>query len=80
MYAFVSLYYVEPVSSSPPSVPEVEGISTTGGHPFFEDVPLMELIYLVFTRMPRESKSGRLGSLLLYLCDVFRVMIYFLVC
>ena len=80
MYAFVSLYYVEPVSSSPPSVPEMEGIFTTGGHPFFEDVPLMELIYLVFTRIPRESNNRRLGSLLLYLCDVFRALIHSLVC
>ena len=64
--AFVSLYYVEPVLSSPPSVPEMEGISTTGG--------------LVFTRMPRESNSRRLRSLLLYLCDVFRALIHSLVC
>ena len=78
--AFVSLYYVEPVLCSPPSVPEMEGISTTGGHPFLEDVPLMELIYLVFTRMPRESNSRRLRSLLLYLCDVFRALIHPLVC
>ena len=80
MYAFVCLYYVEPVSSSPPSVPEMEGIYTTGGHPFFEDVPLMELIYHVFTLMPRESNSRRLSSLLLYLCDVFRALIHSHVC
>ena len=33
-----------------------------------EDVPLVEFMYLVFTRMPGESYSRRLGSLLLYLC------------
>ena len=80
MYAFVCLYYVEPVSSSPPSVPEMEGIYTTGGHPFFEDVSLMELIYHVFTLMPRESNSRRLSSLLLYLCDVFLALIHSHMC
>ena len=80
MSAFVSLYYIEPVSSPPPSVPEMEGIYTTGQHPFFEDVPLMELIYLVFTRMLRESNSRRLRSLLLYLWDIFRALIHSLVC
>ena len=30
----------------------MEGIYTSGGHPFLEDVPLMEFIYLAFTRTP----------------------------
>ena len=38
-----------------------------------EDVPLVEFMYLVFTRMPGESYRKRLRSLLLYLCDVFWV-------
>ena len=37
-------------------------------------------MYLVFTRMPGESYRRRLGSLLLYLCDVFRALINSLAC
>ena len=44
-----------------------------------EDVPLMELMYLVFTRMPGESYRRRLRSYL-YLCCVFRALITSLVC
>ena len=40
-----------------------------------EDVPLVEFIYLVFTRMPGESYHRRLRSSLLYLCYVFRALI-----
>ena len=36
-----------------------------------EEVPLVEFMYLVFTRMPGESYRRRLRSLLLYLCYVF---------
>ena len=36
-----------------------------------EAVPLVELMYLVFTRMPGESYHRQLRSLLLYLCYVF---------
>ena len=45
-----------------------------------EDVPLVEFMYLVFTRMPGESYRRRLGSLFLCLCDVFRALINSLVC
>ena len=38
------------------------------GHPFFKDVPLVEFMYFVFTRMPGDSHRRRLRSLLLYLC------------
>ena len=31
------------------------------GHPFFEDVPLVEFIYLVFTRMPGGATVGDSG-------------------
>ena len=44
-----------------------------------EDVPLVELIHLVFTRMPGESCRRRLSSLLLCLCDVFRALMNSLV-
>ena len=37
-------------------------------------------MYLVFTRMPGETYSSRLRSLLLYLCYVFRALINSLVC
>ena len=40
-----------------------------------EDVPLVEFIYLVFTHMPGESYCRQRGSLLLYLCYVFRALI-----
>ena len=44
------------------------------------DVLLVEYMYLVFTRMPCESYRRRLRSLLLCLCDVYRALIYSLVC
>ena len=40
-----------------------------------EDVPLVEFMYFVFTRMPGESYRRRFRSLLLYLCYVFRALI-----
>ena len=46
---------------------------------YVEDVPLVELMYLVVTRMPGESYLRRLMSLL-YLCYVFRTLINSLVC
>ena len=45
-----------------------------------KDVPLVEFMYLVFTRMPGESYRRRLRSLLLYLCYVFRALINSIVC
>ena len=45
-----------------------------------EDVPLVEFMYLVFTRMPGESYRRRLRYLLLYLCYVFRALINSLEC
>ena len=45
-----------------------------------EDLALVEFMYLVFTHMPGESYRRRLGSLLLYLCDVFRALINSPVC
>ena len=45
------------------------------GVSFFEDVPLVDFTYLEFTRIPGESYRRRLGSLLLYLFDVFRALI-----
>ena len=41
---------------------------------FSEDVPLVEFMYLVFTRMPGESYRRRVGTLFLCLCDVFRAL------
>ena len=49
------------------SLPDMEGISTTGGI-LFEDVPMVHFMYLVFTCIPRESYHRRLRSLLLCLC------------
>ena len=45
----------------------------------FEDIPVGEFMYLVFTRMPGESYRRRLRSLLLCLSDVFRELINSLV-
>ena len=50
-----------------------------GGHPF-EDVLLVELMYLVFIRRPGESYRRRFRSLMLYLRFVFRALINSLVC
>ena len=44
-----------------------------------QHVPVVEYMYLVFTRMPGESYRRRLRSLLLCLCDVFRALINSLV-
>ena len=41
----------------------------------FEDVPQVEFMYLVFTRMPGENYRRRLKSLLFCLYDVFRALI-----
>ena len=38
----------------------------------FFDVPLVEFLYLVFTRKPGESYCRQLTSFLLCSCDVFR--------
>ena len=46
---------------------------------YLEDVPLVQFMYLVFTRMPGASCRRRLRSLL-YLCCVFRTLINSLVC
>ena len=46
----------------------------------YEDVLLVEFMYLVSARMPGESYRRRLRSLLLYLCYVFRALINSLVC
>ena len=46
----------------------------------FEDVPLVEFMYLVFTRLPGERYRRRLRSLLLFLCYVFRALMNSLVC
>ena len=59
------------------SVPEMEGIYATGD---IEDIPLVEFMYLVFTRILGESYRRRLTSLLMCLCDVFRALINFIVC
>ena len=45
-----------------------------------EDVPLVEFMFLVFTRVPGESYSSRLRSLLLCLRYVLRALINSLVC
>ena len=47
---------------------------------FYEDVPLVEFMYLVFTHMPGESYCRRLRSFLLYLCYTFCALINSLVC
>ena len=46
----------------------------------YKYVPLVEIMYLVFTRMPYECYCRRRGSLLLYLSVVFRALINSLVC
>ena len=55
------------------------GYAPLGGT-IFEDIPLVEFMCLVFTRVPGESYRRRLGSLLLCPCDDFRALINSLVC
>jgi len=40
-----------------------------------DDVPLVELTYLVFTRMPGKSYRKRLRSFVVVSCDVLRALI-----
>ena len=47
---------------------------------FSSDIPLVEFMYLVFTRMPGETYRRRPGSLMLHLCDVIQALITSLVC
>ena len=49
------------------------------GASFFEDVPLVEFMYLIFTCMPGESYCRQLSSLLLSLCYVVQAQINSLV-
>ena len=44
-----------------PSVPEMEGVYMPLGASFFKDVPLVEFIYLVFTRTPGGVVVGDSG-------------------
>ena len=46
-----------------------------GGSFLWQDVPLVECMYLAITRMPGESYRRRFESLLLCSCDVFRALI-----
>ena len=46
----------------------------------FEDEPLVELLYQVFTHMPDESYCRCLRSLLLCLRDVFQMLINSIMC
>ena len=57
----------------------VAGTSRLAKFTEFEDVPLVEFMYLVLTRMPGESYRRRLRSSM-YLCYVFRALINSLVC
>ena len=57
---------------------DVEGLSVLFF--LFEEVPLVEFMYLAFTRMPGESYRRWLRSLLLYFCYIFRTLINSLVC
>ena len=55
------------------SVPEMEGIYMPLRGILFEDVPVVEFMYLVFTCMPGESYCKRLGSLLSCLCCLLSI-------
>ena len=54
--------------------------SHTAPELYFEDVPLVEFMYLVFTCIVGESYRRRPRSSLLYLRYVFRALINALVC
>ena len=53
--------------------------SHTAPELYFEDVPMVEFMYFVFTRMPGKGYRRR-PRFLLCLCDVFRALINSLVC
>ena len=70
---------VKPTEQQSPKSPTVT--FTWHACKLFEDVALVEFMYLVFTRMPGECYRRRLRSfLLLCLCDVFRALIISLAC
>ena len=46
----------------------------------FGDIPLVEFMYLVFTRLPGDSYHRQLRSLMPCLCDVFQALIISFVC
>ena len=56
-----------------PSVPDGRVYIRHWEASFYEGVPLVEFMYLVFTRMLGESYCRRVMSLLC-LCDVFRAL------
>ena len=70
----------KPIIRAPPSLSEVPPTLLLKQLQCFEDVLLVEVMCLGSTRMPGESYRRQLGSLLLYLCDVFRALINSLVC
>ena len=57
-----------------------EGMGKKQRKVWFEDVPPVEFMYLVFTHMPGESYHRQLRSFLLYLCYIFQVLINSFVC
>ena len=82
-YHLLQLYLLPHVDSPPPP-PTTTLLSSMCVGPNLmwkkEAVPLVEFMYLVFTRMPGESYRWQLGSLLSYLYYVFRALINSLVC
>ena len=56
------------------SYPELELVKD-----YWADVPLVEFMYRIFTCIPGENYHRLLGSLLLYLCYIFRALINSLV-
>ena len=59
-FALVTLVKFVPIRNVPYGKPKL-----------FEDVPLVDFMYLVFTRTPGESYHRQLRSLLPCLCDTF---------
>ena len=59
---------------APPPSSKISWSFDLAWNPAWEAVPLVEFMYLVFTRMPGESYRRWLRSLLLYLCYVFQVL------
>ena len=65
---------------APPPSSKISWSFDLAWNPAWEDVALVEFMYLVFTGMPGESYRRWLRSLLLYLCYVFPALINSLVC
>ena len=80
-YQCVIVWFLKPTKTE---IPVLQCLSLLLYHnrrklPWFTDVPLVVFMYLVFTWMPGKSYHRRLRSLLLWLCNLFQMLLHSLV-